>query len=143
MNSKRKKQLKTKIDELKNQITSTGVEIYLERRESSEEDNAIQHELLNKREMLEHQLEELQRSLHDDKEDGFEKIGSTYHLKTNADQTRRVTLVSSIDANPIDGKISVKSPLAVSLVDKAEGDAVDVQTPIGTVNYKIVKIEVS
>ncbi|WP_170007757.1 transcription elongation factor GreA [Bacillus fonticola] len=50
------------------------------------------------------------------------------------------TIVGSAEADPFDGKISNDSPIAKSLLGKAVGDEVNVQTPGGEMNVKIIKI---
>ncbi len=50
------------------------------------------------------------------------------------------TIVGSAEADPFEGKISNDSPIAQSLIGKKVGDQVNVQTPGGEMQVKIVSI---
>ncbi|QOR65626.1 transcription elongation factor GreA [Cytobacillus suaedae] len=51
------------------------------------------------------------------------------------------TIVGSAEADPFEGKISNDSPIARSLMGKQVGDKVNVQTPGGDMQVKIVSIK--
>ncbi|MBE4908075.1 transcription elongation factor GreA [Bacillus luteolus] len=51
------------------------------------------------------------------------------------------TIVGSAEADPFEGKISNDSPIARSLMGKQVGDQVNVQTPGGEMQVKIVSIK--
>jgi len=68
-------------------------------------------------------------------------FASTITLKNSADgKTVKYQIVGEDEANIIDHKISVTSPVARALIGKFEGDVVDVTTPEGTTNYEIVEV---
>ncbi len=50
------------------------------------------------------------------------------------------TLVGSVEADPLSGKISNESPLGLALLDKKVGDTANITTPKGEIVYKIVEI---
>jgi len=50
-------------------------------------------------------------------------------------------IVGSLEAAPAEGRISNESPMGKALMGKKKGDKVDVQTPGGSINFKVVKIE--
>ena len=50
------------------------------------------------------------------------------------------TVVSPHEANILEGKISVKSPIAQSLMGKKEGDEVEVKVPAGLMKFRIEHI---
>jgi len=50
-------------------------------------------------------------------------------------------LVGSKEADPGNGRISNESPIGQALIGKKVGDEVKVQTPGGTLDFKILKIE--
>ncbi len=56
------------------------------------------------------------------------------------DEEETFTIVSSVEADPTENKISDDSPLGSALIGKTENDIVVVQAPIGEVEYKICKI---
>lgn len=67
-------------------------------------------------------------------------MGSKVTVKAN-DQERQYIIVSFNEADPLNGKISNESPLGVAFLNKKKGESVEVETPRGTVKYKILKIE--
>lgn len=50
-------------------------------------------------------------------------------------------LVGSTEANPMENKISNESPVGSALIGHTVGETVDVQTPAGVCQYKIMKIK--
>ena len=53
----------------------------------------------------------------------------------------RYTLVHPNEASPTKGKISVASPTAKALLGRRKGEVVEVAAPVGTLRYRIEKIE--
>ena len=49
-------------------------------------------------------------------------------------------IVGEVEANFAEGKISIFSPLAKSLIGKSIGDSVEVNTPGGGKSYEILKV---
>ena len=50
-------------------------------------------------------------------------------------------IVGSTEANSLQGRISNESPVGHALIGKRVGDVVDVETQIGTVQYKVLDIQ--
>ena len=50
-------------------------------------------------------------------------------------------IVGSTEANSLQGKISIESPLGKALIGAKVGDEISVEAPAGMMNYKILKIE--
>lgn len=67
-------------------------------------------------------------------------FGSTVHLKDPQGQTLAYQLVMPEDANPDHGMISTASPIGRALVNKEEGDEVNVTTPNGAKRFEIIKL---
>ena len=61
------------------------------------------------------------------------------NLANNARMT--YTIVSPHEANLREGKISIKSPIAQALLNKKEGDTVEVRVPAGLMKLRIESIE--
>lgn len=106
-------------------------------------------EFLNAREdqvLLEHrigQLEEITREaalIHKPKDSQIIKIGSTIKVQ-KGDRIFTYTIVGPQDSRPDKGLISNESPLGRAFLGKKVGEAVKVQTPVGSADYKISKIE--
>jgi len=67
-------------------------------------------------------------------------MGSKVTVKS-ASGEKQYTIVSFNEADPAVGKISNESPLGVAFLNKRPGDQVEVETPKGTMKYKIIKID--
>ena len=67
-------------------------------------------------------------------------FGSTVHLKDPQGQTVVYQLVMPEDANPEQGLISTASPIGRALVNREEGDEVEVTTPSGSRRFEVVKL---
>lgn len=67
-------------------------------------------------------------------------LGSTVVL-LDLDKDEEVTykLVTSEDADAPNGLISTTSPIGRSLVNKRQGDEVEVKTPSGTRNFEVIR----
>ncbi len=66
-------------------------------------------------------------------------IGSSVKLKFGKKEVC-YTIVGPVEANPLEGKISDKSPMGIALVGKQIGDSVVINTPKGDVKYEISSI---
>ena len=49
-------------------------------------------------------------------------------------------MVGSAEAAPLEGRISLESPVGMALMDHNVGDDVEAKTPAGAVKLKITKI---
>lgn len=67
------------------------------------------------------------------------QLGSRVKLK-NAGQTKQFQVVGTVEADPLNGKISDESPIGKALLSKKVGDAVDIKTPTETATYKVAEI---
>ncbi|MEN3002077.1 MAG: transcription elongation factor GreA [Armatimonadota bacterium] len=69
-------------------------------------------------------------------------LGSRVRLRDlDSGREREITLVGSFEADPLQDRISIVSPLGEALLGKSAGDEVEVQTPKGIVRYKIEAVE--
>ena len=59
----------------------------------------------------------------------------------NGKQLPEYTIVGSQEANVMERKVSEDSPFGKALMGAKEGDEVMVEAPVGTIVYRIVKIE--
>lgn len=67
------------------------------------------------------------------------QLGSTVKLK-NDGKTKEFQVVGTVEADPLNGKISDESPIGQALLGKKEGDAVEIKTSSDVTTYKIVNI---
>lgn len=71
-------------------------------------------------------------------------IGASVTMRElDTDDVVEYTLVSPMEASVRTGKISVASPVGKALLDSRLGDEVDVAAPVGTIKYRIEKINYS
>lgn len=70
----------------------------------------------------------------------FAQVGSTVLVKAG-DATEEFKIVGVEEANPLEGKISVDSPLGKALINQPKGVIIEINAPGGKMHYKIVKIE--
>lgn len=70
------------------------------------------------------------------------KFGATVTLE-NLDNSKKVKykIVSEFEANIDEGLISSISPVARALIDKEAGEEVEIQAPVGIINYEILKVD--
>jgi transcription elongation factor GreA len=73
------------------------------------------------------------------KGDAKVQLGSQVKLRTDG-KTKQFTVVGTVEADPLNGKVSDESPIGQALLGKKEGDAVEIKTSAETCTYKIVAI---
>jgi len=68
-------------------------------------------------------------------------VGSRVKLKDleSGDEFEYV-IVGSMEADPLDSKISNESPVGKAIIGKKRGSIVEVSVPVGTLKYEIVQI---
>jgi len=72
----------------------------------------------------------------------YVKIGSFVTLKNiNSNEVVKYKLVSSIESDPLNNKISYESPLGTSIINKKVGSTVKVEVPAGVIRYEILDID--
>ena len=68
-------------------------------------------------------------------------IGSKVKLyDVEFEEEMEYTIVGSTEANPDEGRISDESPIGKALIGRTKGETVDIETPGGIVQYKILDI---
>ena len=68
------------------------------------------------------------------------QVGSMVTVKVGKEQ-QTFQIVGREEANPLQGRISLESPLGQMLLGKSEGAKLRVETQKGKTEYKIVKVE--
>ncbi|GER81347.1 MAG: transcription elongation factor GreA [Anaerolineaceae bacterium] len=68
-------------------------------------------------------------------------IGSRVTIQEEDYPAETYHLVGPAEADPRNGRISHESPIGSALMDRRVGDSVEVETPAGKTNFKILKIE--
>ena len=71
---------------------------------------------------------------------GKVELGATVKLKSEGGKSKEFQVVGTVEADPLEGKISDESPLGQAVLGKKKGEAVEIKTPSETATYKIVEI---
>lgn len=87
---------------------------------------------------IEHILQNVKVITHP-KSDSKVVLGSKVVLKSGG-KTKEFQVVGTVEADPLNGKISDESPIGKALMGKKEGDEVEIKTPAETATYKIADI---
>lgn len=111
--------------------------------ENSEYDDAK-----NEQAFIEGRIQELDMMLRNVKiideeilEKGVISIGSTVTVKDiEFDETETYRIVGTVEADPMQNKISNESPVGASLLGKKAGQTVNVSTPAGMIQYEIIEV---
>ncbi|MGF7228962.1 MAG: transcription elongation factor GreA [Candidatus Saccharibacteria bacterium] len=74
------------------------------------------------------------------KSDGKVVLGSTVVLKSKDGKTKQFQVVGTVEADPLNGKISDESPIGQALIGKKEGQEVEIKTPADTTIYTVADI---
>ena len=75
------------------------------------------------------------------KADTVQLLSNVELTDLNKNRSLRFTIVSTHEANIKEGKISVKSPIAQTLINKKKGDIVQVRVPAGILKLRIDDIQ--
>ncbi len=108
-------------------------------------ENAEYHAAKDDQEKTEARIAELEHILQNveiiskPRSDSKIRLGSTVKLKAgNKEKTFQV--VGTVEADPLNGKISDESPIGVALIGKSVGDKVEIKTPVETNKFVIASI---
>jgi transcription elongation factor GreA len=74
------------------------------------------------------------------KSNGKIRLGSNVRLKGKKGEAKIFQVVGTVEADPLNGKISDESPIGKALIGKVEGDKVEISTPSETTIYTIIDI---
>lgn len=74
-------------------------------------------------------------------EDGSIRFGATVKLfDKKTKREKAYSIVGEKEIDPLQGRISLKSPIGEALVGKKKGETVQVQAPRGTITYEILEV---
>ena len=75
-------------------------------------------------------------------DDGTIRFGATIKMKdVKTKRERTYSIVGEKEIDPLQGRISMKSPVGEALMGKKQGDQVQVQAPKGLITYEIVEVK--
>lgn len=111
-------------------------------------ENADYHKAKEDQGFLEGRIQELERILqnfvvieHKAGVKSYVEVGVTVTIQEEGESPEVYQIVGGKEADPKKGRISNDSPIGGALLGRALGDIVNVQTPGGVIQFKIVKIE--
>lgn len=111
-------------------------------------ENAMYHEARLNQKRLEARISEIERVLTHAKvieapaEAGKAHLGSIVTLKDlEWGDKLTIELVGAFEADPLNDKISVASPMGQSLLNQVEGTEITVETPGGIQKYQILEVK--
>lgn len=109
-------------------------------------ENAEYQSARQEQEKLEARISELEHILQNaeiitkPKGDALVQVGSTVKLKNDTGKTKEFQVVGTVEADPLNGKISDESPIGQALLGQKEGSKVEIKTPAETMLYTIIDI---
>lgn len=87
---------------------------------------------------VEHVLQNLQ-IIKKPRSDGLVRLGSIVKLK-HSDQSPQFQIVGTMEADPLNGKVSDESPIGKALLGKKQGDKVEITAGAQAKTYRIESI---
>jgi transcription elongation factor GreA len=68
------------------------------------------------------------------------RLGSRVKLKGDGGRSKEFQVVGTVEADPLDGKVSDESPIGKALIGKKVGEEVEIITPVETSIYVITEM---
>ena len=109
-------------------------------------ENAEYHETKEEQAFIEGRILELEDLVRNavivpvEKDKMYAQVGSTILVSSGA-KKEEFKIVGAEEASPLESKISINSPLGRAFFNQPKGAVVEVKTPEGVTQYKILKIE--
>jgi transcription elongation factor GreA len=140
------KELQIELDSLIGRRGEIAEAIKTAREQGDLTENAEYHAAKEDQERTEARISELEHILANteviSKPRGNNKVrlGSKVKLKSKAGKPKEFQVVGTVEADPLEGKISDESPIGRELIGKNVGDSVEITTSSETTTYKITDI---
>lgn len=141
-------QLKKELDELNVRLREIAEIIKEARAQGDLSENSEYDEAKNEQGLINSRTQEITYTLAhariiDDDDISTEKVGigtTVKILDVEMNEEMEFKMVGTKEADINSGKMSDESPIGAALIDHAEGDEVEVETPSGVVKFKILEI---
>lgn len=142
--------LNKKLESLKKKRATISKAIGEAREEGDLKENAGYHAAKEEQGLNEMHIRELETKLSDVtivdekdlKKNDMVRLGSTVKIKAvKSGDEFEYTLVSAMETDILEGKISPDSPLGGELVKRKKGEVIEVEAPAGLIKYKILEIK--
>ncbi len=99
---------------------------------------AVEEQNINEEKI--HELKEKIRSAKIIKDNNKDQVGIGNVVTLKNSKKIKYEITSKDEANPLEGKISHKSPIGQAILGKKVGDKITIETPNGNTKYTIEKI---
>ncbi len=139
-------ELQSELDELVGKRGDIAQSIKTAREQGDLSENAEYHAAKDDQERNEVRIAELEHILANveiikkPKGDSKVQLGSSVKLQGEGGKTKEFQVVGTVEADPLEGKISDESPIGKALIGAKVGDDVEIVTPAETATYKVVEI---
>ena len=140
-------ELEEELDNLKNVERPSVIEAIKEARAQGDlSENADYDAARNKQAEVEARIKEIEYMLQNAKiiektDDHKVGLGSKVNILYVEDEEEETYyIVGSTEADPLENKISNESPIGQAIIGKKEGDIVEIESPNGNYQIKIVKV---
>ncbi len=140
-------ELETELNELKNVKRKEVITALKEARAMGDlSENADYDAARNDQAQIEARIKELEYKLEHSqivdkkRKGGSIGIGSVVTIKDDDGDEEEYKIVSSVEADPFNNKISVESPIGIAMKGHKKGDTVLVESPNGGYNVTIVNV---
>ena len=139
-------ELEQELNELKNVVRPRVIKDLKDARAQGDlSENADYDSARDEQAQVEARIKELEYKLEHSKiaqksAKGAVSIGSTVVILYEDGEEDEYSIVGSLEADPFENKISNESPIALAVMGKKEGDEVQVDSPNGSFDIKILKV---
>lgn len=140
-------ELEAELNKLKNETRNEIIEAIKEARALGDlSENADYDAARDQQAKVESRIKELEYMLENAKiieksSNGEVTVGTTVTIEYVEDEDEEVyQIVGSLEADPFENKISNESPIGKAIMNKKVGDIIEVDSPTGSYNIKILNI---
>ena len=139
-------ELKAELAELIAKRSVIADEIAAARSQGDLAENAEYHEAKEEQGRNEGRIEEIEHIINNaeviatPKDDNKVRLGSKVKLTGDHGKSKEFQIVGTVEADPLNGKISDESPIGRALLGKKEGEEVEITTPVETTSYVVANI---
>ncbi len=140
------KELDAELGELKKQRLTIAEKIKIARDFGDLSENAEYASAREEQGRIEGRISEIEHILNnvtiirEKSNSGKVTLGSTVELRDKKGKTKQFTVVGTVEADPLEGKISDESPIGKALIGRKIGEEVTLATPSSKLVYSVVNI---
>ncbi len=139
-------EFKTELEALISRRSEVADSIKTAREQGDLSENAEYHAAKDEQQAMEARISEIEYILANveviakPKEIGAVQLGSHVGLKGSGGKAKQFQVVGTVEADPLNGKISDESPIGKALMGKKIDEEVEIVTPAETAIYKVASI---